>query len=110
MRLTLVLLAVVGTVAVASMQTSPPGGALVIQRLSTQAALVTGGDVLLQITLPAATSAGSLRVSASGRDVTGAFRAGASANAVVGLVTGLAIGRTTIDASAGSARGSLEVT
>lgn len=90
MKITLALLALVGTIAVAAMQTTAPGGSIGLQALSTDASRVTGGDVLVQVALPPGANAQSLNVTLAGRDVTGVFRAGATPATLTGVVTGLA--------------------
>jgi hypothetical protein len=84
---------------------------LEITALSTDPALVTGGDVLLKVAAPASSSAQlAVSVKANGRDVTAAFRPGATPNTWVGLVSGLPVGTSTIAADAGRAHATLTVT
>jgi Tannase-like family of unknown function (DUF6351) len=64
-----------------------------IEALSTHADRVSGGDVLVQVSFEHPWQAQPLTVTAGGRDVTSAFRAGASPGTLVGLVTGLALGK-----------------
>lgn len=114
MKSTLALLALFGTAAVAATQSGTPAvtpsGTIALRTLSTDAALVTGGDVLLEVTLPRGTNADGLRITAGGRDVTAAFHPGSSPTTLSGVVAGLGLGRTTIEAAAGRLRGSIEVT
>ncbi len=99
---------VCGSAVLAAMQPARSTGArLGLRALSTDAALVTGGDVLVELTLPEA--AGPLRVSVSGRDVTAAFRAAGSGR-MLGAVTGLANGRNVLEAAAGTEHATLEIT
>src|SRR5207249_298735 len=70
-----------------------------IKTLSTDPAHVTGGDVLVQVAVPAGVANESLKVSAAGRDVTQLFKAGVTPHTLVGVVTGLAEGRTLLDVS-----------
>ncbi len=72
---------------------------LQIQTLSTHADRVSGGDVLVQISLPRAPRKGDVTVSLNGRLVTGAFRETAPGT-LVGLVTGLALGDNRLTAEA----------
>ena len=72
--------------------------AATITTLSNRADLVSGGDVLLQVTLPDPSLAPSLKVTANGTDVTSAFKT-RSDGRTVGLVTGLTDGANTIVAS-----------
>jgi hypothetical protein len=86
------------------------GAAIVVRALSTDPALVTGGNVLVELALPSGASPTAVKVTAAGRDVTGAFTPGSNPATLVGLVSGLPNGSSTIDATAGSARGSLQLT
>lgn len=111
MKSLIALLLVSGSIAVAALQTAPTAR-LELTTLSTDAARVTGGDVLMQIALPTGVAADSLKITAAGRDVSSAFRRADAPGVVMGVVTGLANGRNVIEATAGGgkARGSLEVT
>jgi Tannase-like family of unknown function (DUF6351) len=66
-----------------------------IATLSTHADRVSGGDVLVQIT---SDSSGAGTVTLNGVDVTSAFHPGTAANTVVGLLTGLNLGKNTLAA------------
>src|SRR5438067_1658388 len=81
---------------VAHAQTAKNGFA--IQVISTRADLVSGGDALVQIAVPATVSAGRLAVTANGRDVSGAFKLGSKPNTFLGLVSDLPNGRSEIQA------------
>jgi hypothetical protein len=72
-----------------------PGGPLTISALSTDASLVTGGDVLVRI----APAPAGLRVKAGTRDVTETFKRGPEPGTLIGLVTGLDNGKTTLEAT-----------
>ncbi|HYS11137.1 MAG TPA: DUF6351 family protein [Myxococcales bacterium] len=72
------------------------GDGFTIRTLSTWPDRVTGGDVLVEIAVPAGQSQRSLIVSLNGRNVTGAFRAGRSPSTLLGLVTELSLGRNTL--------------
>lgn len=104
------LLATAGTASVMARPQSAPSGTLSIRTISTDATLVTGGDVLVQVSLPAGSAASSTRVTTRGRDITSAFRPGPTANTLRGLVTGLPVGTSTVEATAGSAHATLDVT
>jgi hypothetical protein len=84
---------------------------LEITALSTDPALVTGGDLLLKVAAPAGQSAQlAVSVKANGRDVTPAFHAGPTPHTWVGLVAGLPSGTSTITADGGRAHATLTVT
>jgi len=90
---------------------APAAPRLEITALSTDPALVTGGDVLLKVAAPAGVSAQlSVSVKANGRDVTSAFRPASLPNTWIGLVSGLPAGSSTIAADAGRAHASLTIT
>jgi hypothetical protein len=90
-----------------------PAGPVTIKTLSAEPHLVTGGDVLVQVTAPRATSTRlpndasthDVKVSVNGRDVSAAFSAGYEAGAFAGLVTGLPLGRSVLEARIGDAEG-----
>ena len=67
-----------------------------IRTLSTHPDRVSGGDVLVEISYPNANSKFPLVVTLNGRDVSAAFRAGEKPNTLLGLVTGLALGKNTL--------------
>ncbi|OLE20319.1 MAG: hypothetical protein AUG50_01005 [Betaproteobacteria bacterium 13_1_20CM_3_63_8] len=71
-----------------------------IETLSTAAHLVTGGNVLVRIDVPRNVALESTRVTLNGVDVTAKFVADASTQSMTGLVTGLALGENTLEASA----------
>src|SRR5436305_11514022 len=72
---------------------------LQMRTLSTHADRVSGGDVLVQISLPRSPRKGDLIVSLNGRVVTSAFRETAPGT-LVGLVTGLSLGDNRLIAEA----------
>lgn len=74
-----------------------------IKVLSNRADLVSGDDALVEIALPPGGDVGALRVRLNGNDVTGAFGRDAEGR-VIGLVTGLRLGRNELVAALGDAR------
>jgi hypothetical protein len=84
-----------------SFDSSPPP-AVQLQTVSTRADMVSGGDALIEVVLPAGTLAAGLRVQANGRDVSSAFTVGSDGR-ILGTVTGLAVGANTITANTDSA-------
>ncbi|MDE0854748.1 MAG: DUF6351 family protein [Nevskia sp.] len=77
---------------------SGPLSGSAIQILSNRADLISGGDALVQVVLPASTPASAVTVSLNGSDVSAQFSFGAG-GAYMGLVGGMAPGRNTITAN-----------
>ena len=75
---------------------------LQVRTLNNRADLVSGGDAMVEVVLPAGASASSLKVDVDGRDVSSAFAVRADGR-VTGLVAGLASGSNVITASASGA-------
>jgi hypothetical protein len=110
MKYAIASLIVIATVSLTAIQSSAPNGKLEITTLSTDAALVTGGDVLVKVAASAGVSPQSIKVAVGSHDVSSGFRQ-LNDRAIAGLVTGLINGKNTISASApNGAQGSLEVT
>lgn len=87
-----------------------PARRLVVEVLSNRADLVSGGDALVAVRLPAGVRADEVRVTAGGRDVTDRFAVREDGR-FEGLVTGLPLGRTTLRAAAvGAKAGRIVVT
>src|SRR6185295_1681521 len=82
-----------------------------IKTLSTDASRVTGGDVLVQVSLPETTRA-QPRIAVDGRDVSSAFQPASAPHTLMGLVSGLADGNNTLTVStrAGASDASLSIT
>ena len=78
---------------------APP---LELRTLNNRADMVSGGDALVEVVLPAGASASGLKVDVDGRDVSNVFAARADGR-VTGVVTGLANGNNTLSASADGA-------
>ncbi len=66
-----------------------------------RADMVSGGDVLVQVDVPAGVAARDVRVTLNNTDITTAFRADTAGRALTGLVTGLVNGSNALSASAG---------
>jgi hypothetical protein len=79
---------------------SAPPGDVRIEVLSGRGDLVTGGDALVRVVLPAGATAKGLRVDDDGRDVTAAFK-----GRLEGLVTGLSLGKNVLTAVLPDGRG-----
>ena len=93
------------TPAAAARATKP----LVVEVLSNRADLVSAGDVLVAVNLPARVDPDAVRVTVSGRDVTGAFKVRPDGR-FQGLLTGLALGPSVVRASAPGYAGRTTVT
>ena len=70
-------------------------GVITISTLSDRADLITGGQALVRVELPAGTRPRSVRITLDGRNVSGAFAVRAG-GAFEGLVTGLRVGRNVL--------------
>ena len=104
-----VALALASHVAVTSAQDR--GAGLALETLSTKANLVSGGDVLVRVSLPAGQAPGDTRIALNGSDVTSVFRPDEGQSTLTGLVTGLRIGSNLIEVStSGRQTRKLEVT
>src|SRR4051812_17884551 len=88
---------------------APPQAAPIgIRTLSTRADRISGGDVLVEVTAPAAPV-----VTVNGRDVSAAFHAMQGSRGYVGLVTNLSIGKNVLKVAgkpSGSRDAQLELT
>ncbi len=110
MKYTLAALIVLATASLVAVQSTAPAGKLEITALSTDAALVTGGDVLVKVTAPEGVAPQSIKVTVGSRDITSGFRQ-LSERAIAGLATGLTNGKNVISASGPKGlQGSLDVT
>src|SRR5215471_13927421 len=74
----------------------PPSRDVGIQTLSTHADRVSGGDVLVQITLKHVNPKQPVLITLNGFDVSSMFRAGDAPNTLIGLVTGLNLGKNAL--------------
>jgi Tannase-like family of unknown function (DUF6351) len=103
--------AVLGALLAVAIASTGAQGRPSINALSTDASLVTGGDVLVKVAFGSGVTAGTLKVSVAGRDVSNAFQPAAEPGAFIGLVTGLANGTNVIEAGtkSGTPRATLEV-
>ncbi len=79
--------------------TTAPAEDISITALSTQPWLVTGGDVLVEITLPAEVNSNALQVEINGQNITTSFRQVNGENRFLGLVTDLLDGDNSLVAS-----------
>jgi hypothetical protein len=85
-----------------------------IETISTHADRVSGGDVLVKINYKHDNRNHPLEISLNGRDVTATFRPGDDPNTLVGLVSGLAVGKNALrvqgNGSSGIKDETLEIT
>jgi hypothetical protein len=92
----------------------PPPSDVGIKTLSTRANLVSGGDVLVQITLKHENRNHPVTITLNGHDVSGAFHPGDAPNTLIGLVTGLNLGKNALrvqgNGSSGLKDATLEIT
>src|SRR5262249_21751962 len=97
---------------VASRDSPPSDGG--IKTLSSRPDLVSGGDVLVQITLKHVNRNHPVTITLNGHDVASAFRPGDAPDTLIGLVTGLNLGKNTLrvqgNGSSGLKDASLELT
>ena len=90
-----------------------PAGALSIETVSTKKDYVSGGDVLVRITVPDNVDPQGVRVFVGERNVSGSFGVSGNGRTLVGLVEGLPNGKSTISVSGrpwGATDVSLDVT
>ena len=83
-----------------------------IEVLSSRPYMVSGGDALVRVTVKdGKVSLGSVRIELNGANITGAFRADASARTLTGLVTGLRPGENELSVDAkGKGRADADIT
>ena len=90
----------------AETRTAPaPTSEFRIQTLSNRSDMLSGGNALVRVDVPAGVALGDVRVTLENRDVTAAFRADMAAHALVGLVSGLVNGPNVIAVSTAAADG-----
>lgn len=101
-----------GVAVVRSTAQTRPADTIKVEALSTDATRVTGGDLLLQITLPGGASREGLKISGAGGNLSSTTYQTSTtpAQTVMALVSGLPLGASTIEVAAGADRGRLNVT
>ena len=98
------------------MENDDGAGRLQLTTVPTPAHLVSGGNALVRVELPAGADAAAVTVSLNGTDVTSAFREapadrlGRPGRALLGLLEGLEEGDSTVRVSLGDARSDLTIT
>src|SRR5437868_492334 len=73
-------------------------GATQVRTVSNRADLVSGGDALVQLSVPRGAKVSSLRVQLNGHDVTTSFRRHSNGHGL-GLLTGLRVGANNVTAT-----------
>jgi hypothetical protein len=93
-------------------QTTPSSSSssIAIDAVSNRADLVSGGDVLLRVTLPAGQAAGAATLAVGGVAVPGALKPAPDGKGQLALVTGLPNGTSVVSVTAGGRKAKLEVT
>jgi hypothetical protein len=76
-----------------------------IVTLSNRADLISGGDALVEVSLPRGVRLRDVTIRLNGANITGQFQADASGKVLRGLVTGLAAGRNELSAQAAGHHG-----
>src|ERR1700758_508022 len=70
---------------------------IAITTLSSRPDMVSGGNALLRVDVPAQFSLGQIVVKLNGQDVTATFHADQTAHALTGLVGGLSVGANAVE-------------
>lgn len=91
-----------GLLAACGSDSDAPPPALEIRTLSNRADLISGGDAMVQVVVPAGVPTAGLRIEVDGTDVTSAF-ATRSDGRMTGLLTGLKVGDNVVTARADQA-------
>ena len=76
-----------------------------IRTVSSRADVVSGGQALVEVSVPGKLPLHHVRIAVDGRDVTAAFRLGSAEGTLLGVVDGLAVGRNTLELRANRGRG-----
>ena len=76
-----------------------------IRTVSSRADVVSGGQALVEVSVPGNLPLHHVRIAVDGRDVTSAFRLGSAEGTLLGVVDGLSLGRNTIELRANRGRG-----
>ena len=95
--------ALAALIALATLAVAPAFAAnntLEVESLSNRPDKVSGGDVLAKVQVPPDTSLGAVRVKLNGADVTQAFWQDTANHALMGLVTGMQLGKNKVEATA----------
>lgn len=98
------------TVALAAFAVTAQTTSITISAVSNRADLISGGDVLLRVTLPAGQAASAATLAVGGTAVPGALKPAPDGNGQLALVTGLPNGTSVVSVTAGGKTAKLELT
>ena len=98
------------TVALAVFAVAAKTTSIAIDSVSNRADLISGGDVLLRVTLPEGQAASAATLAVGGAAVPGALKPAPDGNGQLALVTGLPNGKSVVSVTAGGQTARLEVT
>jgi len=94
------IVAAIGVVVLAATDAGRAADGPQLRVLSSRPEMVTGGDALVRVELPAGLSPSDVKLTVNGTDATGRLKADASGRSLTGLVAGLTLGSNTLSASA----------
>ena len=94
------VLAAIGVTVLAATSAGDAADGLQLRVLSSRPDLVTGGDALVRVELPAGVSPSDVKLTLNGTDATARLKADASGRSLTGLVAGLTLGSNTLTATA----------
>src|SRR5438034_11619841 len=103
------LVAAIGILVIAATHAGRAADGLQVRVLSSRPDMVSGGDALVRIDLPAGVAAGDVKLTVNGADATKQLKADASGRSVTGLVTGLNNGSNALTATSAK-KGSAKLT
>ena len=83
----------------------PANGGFQIAAISARPDFVSGGDVLVRVSVPRTVPLDQTRVIVNGTDITSVFRRNEPGHGLTGLVTGLTLGRNTLSVAASGRHG-----
>src|SRR3954467_10918085 len=93
------LVAAIAVVVLAAANPGRAADALQLRVLSSRPDMVSGGDALIRVDLPAGTATRDVKLTINGADQTSKLKVDASGHALTGLVTGLTNGTNTVAAT-----------
>src|SRR6185503_15374484 len=98
------------TAALAAFAVTAKTTSIVIDSVSNRADLISGGDVLLRVSLPEGQAASAATLAVGGTAIPGALKPAPDGNGQLALVTGLPNGKSVVSVTAGGQTAKLEVT